>query len=188
MPGYDWKQAAIYQFTEENWTLLESLRGAPHDASIVSKARELAAKYKGQEIFSVTALKPYYEAAVTLCTFIAANAGMDFGKTRPDYYHFKGAPVRLLALCALLLFISNWDMNGAIAKFAKILAAPPPSDTSLGNVIGLNPFHDYAAWRIVIIAGDVSARSSNGFDYPGQLAVIQARLREQHRQWKVDNP
>jgi len=63
----------------------------------------------------------------------------------------KGPPVALLALCALVLFISNWDMNAAIAALSRLLLAPVPSDLTLGNVIGLNPFHEYAAWRILFL-------------------------------------
>jgi hypothetical protein len=185
MPGFLWEQAAIYQFTEENLALFEMVRGAPHDTEHRRKARELAAKYNAQEMFNVTTLKPYYEAALALSAFIAINSALKFGKTRPDNYRFKGAPAPLLALCALVLFVSNWDMNTAIAKFAKILAAPDPADILLGNVIGLNPFHDYASWHLVIVAGEVAAHSPNGFDYPVLLAATEARLHEQYRVWKI---
>jgi hypothetical protein len=66
----------------------------------------------------------------------------------------------------------------------SLLAAPAPADLTLGNVIGLNPFHDYDSWRFIIDAQVIAAKSPNGFDYPGQLKKIEARLREQHRLWK----
>jgi hypothetical protein len=185
LPGFDWKQAALYQFTEENQAVLEMARTASHDPHHQRKAHELSAKYNNQEMFNVTTLKPYYENALALSAFIAANSAMKFGKAQPKEYRFKGAPTALLALSALVLFVSNWDMNTAIAKFAKIFAAPVPADASLGNVIGLNPFHDYASWQLVIIAGEVGAQSPNGFDYSGQLALTESRLREQHRRWNV---
>jgi hypothetical protein len=94
----------------------------------------------------------------------------------------------LLALCALVLFVSDWNMNAATTAFAKLLAAPPPSDLVLGNVIGLNPFHDYGAWRLVIASSEVAARSPNGLDYGARLAAIEAELREQHRLWKSEQP
>ena len=58
----------------------------------------------------------------------------------------------------------------------------------LGNVIGLNPFHDYSAWRLVIASSEVAARSPNGLDYGARLAAIEAELREQHRLWKSEQP
>ena len=135
-------------------------------------------------MFDVTKLQPYYEAAISLCTFVAANGGIDFGKRQPEIYRWKGAPAPLLALCALVLFVSDWDMNAAITAFAKLLSAPAPSNLTLGNVIGLNPFHEYAAWRLVIASAEVAAKSPNGLDYGARLAAIEVALREQHRRWK----
>ena len=166
--------------------LFELVKGGllPFEDATWRQASELAQKNHGREVFDVTKLQPYYEAAISLCTFVAANGGVDFGKRQPEIYRWKGAPPALLALCALVLFVSDWDMNAAIAAFAKLLCAPEPSDVALGNVIGLNPFHEYGAWRLVIASGEVAAKSPNGLDYNAQLAAIEAALREQHRQWK----
>lgn len=185
MPAFDWTTAAKHQFTEENLPLFEFLRGSPHDETEWKRANALPEKYLGQEVFNVTTLQPYYEASLTLCAFVARNGGISFGKTRPDYYRLKGDPIPLLALCALVLFTSAWDINVAIQKFAKLLTAPAPADISLGNVIGLNPFHEYAAWRLVVVAAELAANSPNGFDYSAQLIAIEARLREQYRVWKI---
>ena len=68
------------------------------------------------------------------------------------------------------------------------LAAPEPSDLALGNVIRLNPFHEYGAWRLVIASAEVAATSPNGLDYSARLTAIEAALREQHRQWKEHQP
>ncbi|CDX18249.1 conserved hypothetical protein [Mesorhizobium plurifarium] len=136
-----------------------------------------------------TKLRPYYEAAISLCTFVAANGGIDFGKRQPKIYRWKGAPTALLALCTLVLFVSDWDMNAAIAAFAKLLSAPEPSDVALGNVIGLNPFHEHGAWRLVTASGEIAAKSPNGgLDCNARLAAIDSPLREQHRQWKEHQP
>jgi len=55
----------------------------------------------------------------------------------------------VLALSAQLLFVSSWDLNKATATFAAIAAAAGKSDQTLGNVIGLNPFHDYKVWELL---------------------------------------
>lgn len=186
MPAFDWKAAAKKQFTEEHFHLFELVKGRslPFEDATWRQASELAQKNHGREVFDVTKLQPYYEAAISLCTFVTANGGIDFGKRQPEIYRWKGAPTALLALCALMLFVSDWDMNAAIAAFAKLLSAPEPSDLALGNVIGLNPFHEYGAWRLIIASAEVATKSPNGLDYSARLAAIEAALREQHRQWK----
>lgn len=190
MPAFDWKAAAKKQFTEEHIDLFELVKGRllPFEEATWKQATELARKNHGREVFDVTKLQPYYEAALSLCTFVAANSGIDFGKRQPEYYRWKGAPPALLALCALVLFVSDWDMNAAITAFAKLLTAPEPSDFALGNVIGLNPFHEYDAWRLVIASAEVAAKSPSGMDYSRRLAAIETELREQHRRWKTEQP
>lgn len=184
MPAFDWAAAAKYQFTEENLALIELAKTFVHEDAEWKRAGLLATKHFGQEVFNVAVLQRYYEDTISLCAFIAKNSGIVFGKTQPDYYRFYGAPIPLLALCALMLFASEWDMNTAIGKFAKLLAAAEPRDLSLGNVIGLNPFHDYTAWRLVILASEVAERTLKGFDYHAQLTAIESGLRRQHAVWK----
>jgi hypothetical protein len=186
MPAFDWKAAAKKQFTEEHLHLFELVKGGliPFEDATWRRATELAQKNIGREVFDVTKLQPYYEAAISLCTFVAANGGIDFGKRQPEIYRWKGAPTALLALCALVLFVSDWDMNAAIVAFARLLSAPEPRDVALGNVIGLNPFHEYGAWRLVTASAEVAAKSPNGLDYAARLTSIEAALREQHRRWK----
>ncbi|MCC8962251.1 hypothetical protein H8A95_07940 [Bradyrhizobium sp. Pear76] len=184
MPAFNWKNAARYQFTEDHQHLFHLIKGIPIDDGICRQAEELLRKHYQSKVFDPTVLQRYYDAAVSLAGFVATNGGIDFGKVRPDYYRLKGPPVALLALCALVLFVSNWEMNTAIAAFSRLLLAPAPRDLTLGNVIGLNPFHDYAAWRILILSAQVAAKSPNGLDYDRQLAATEAALREQHRRWK----
>ena len=62
----------------------------------------------------------------------------------------------LLAFAALLLFISDWEVNAAAGKFARIVSASVPLDESLGNVMGLNPFHDFEAWAMLKILRELS--------------------------------
>ncbi|WP_322883400.1 hypothetical protein U8C37_25560 (plasmid) [Sinorhizobium medicae] len=185
MPAFDWTAAAKFQFTEENLELIEFAQKVRHQDSDWKRGELLAAKHFRQEVFNVVALQRYYEDTLALCAFVAKNSGLTFGKTDPDHYRFSGAPIPFLALCALVLFTSGWEMNVAIGKFAALLSAKEPSDLTLGNVIGLNPFHDYAAWRLVLHAAEVAAKSAKRIDYPAQLASIEADLRRQHADWKA---
>lgn len=186
MPAFDWVSAAKSQFTEENLELIElAKRGGYYQGPEWRRAGSLAAKHFGQEVFNVAALQRYYEDTLSLSIFVAKNSGIKFGKPNPDYYRLRGAPIPLLALCALMLFTSEWDMNVAIGRFASLLTAPEPNDKSLGNVIGLNPFHDYPAWRLVVLTAEITAKSLKGFDYQAQLNAIDLDLRRQHAAWKT---
>ncbi|KRP47810.1 hypothetical protein TU75_18520 [Pseudomonas poae] len=51
-----------------------------------------------------------------------------------------------MAFTALLLFLSNWDLSQAASLLARIAGFRGQINPSLGNVMGLNPFHDYEAW------------------------------------------
>ena len=62
----------------------------------------------------------------------------------------------LLAFAALLLFISEWELNTAVGKLARIVSASVPLDETLGNVMGLNPFHDFEAWAMLKILRELS--------------------------------
>ena len=183
MPNFNWREAAISQFTEDNFELLEwlfSKRRASSFPSAFGRAKVLSGKHYRQEVFDASVLKPFYHQALSLAFFVAKNS--DFPKKHhPDNYRASGAPVPLLALCALLLFVSNWNIDDAVGLFAKLISAPSADDETLGNVIGLNPFHDYAAWETLAIASELAERSSSGVDYDAQLDAIELQLREEHR-------
>jgi hypothetical protein len=189
LPDFNWQTAAKSQFTEENLPLFDLARSVPfmsdHDKR---RACALVIKDRGQDVWDVRVLQPYYDAAIELATFIASNVSLEFGKVPAANFRFRGAPAPLLALCALMLSISNWDMNAAIGRFGHLIAPPAPADLSLGNVIGLNPFHDYTGWRIVILAADIAGQSPKGIDYATQLRDIESRMREQHRLWRHTSP
>jgi hypothetical protein len=189
LPDFNWQTAAKYQFTQENLPLFDLARAVPFISDRDKrKAHALVTKYQGREVWDVRVLQPYYDAAIELATFIASNVSLQFGKMPAANYRFSGAPAPLLALCALMLSISNWDMNAAIGRFGQLVAPPAPTDLSLGNVIGLNPFHDYTSWRIVILAADIAGQSPQGIDYSTQLRDIESRMREQHRLWRHTSP
>lgn len=182
LPGFDWKQAVQHEFTEQFWGLFERLRFR-YVPGAKARAKDLVERFAGQEVFDPVALKASYELTLQLAAFVARNSGLEFGRLKPDEYRWKGAPPALLALCALLLSVSDWELNAAIDKFARILAAPKPTDLLLGNVLGLNPFHDYAAWQFVVLAQEVAQQPTGVRLYGDELIRIEAELREAHRVW-----
>lgn len=50
-------------------------------------------------------------------------------------------------------------MGDAVGLFAKLIAAPSASDETVGNIIGLNPFHDYQAWETLTVTSELAAKS-----------------------------
>lgn len=187
LPDFDWQQAAKNQFTVDNIDLLEWLLNRNKRSSFLrayKRAKVLLGKYYGQEAFDTSVLRQFYEKTVDLANFVAQNSRFP-DKKRRTYFRSEGAPVFLMALCALLLFISDWHMDDAVGLFAKLLKAPNPSDETLGNVMGLNPFHDYAAWETLAIVSELAARSPSGFDYKAQLEEAELRIREEHKLWKT---
>lgn len=182
LPIFDWKQAARKAFTEQFWPLFDHMSGR-RIGDTKARTKALVERYSGQEVFDPAALKPSYELTLQLATFIGRNSGLDFSRSKPDEYRWKGAPPALLSLCALILCISDWQLNAAIGKFAQILVAPDPSDPLLGNVVGLNPFHDYPAWQMVVLAQEIAQQPTGVRLYDAELARIEAELREAYRVW-----
>lgn len=182
LPGFDWKQATRHAFTEQFWPLFDLLSDR-RAGDTKARARDLIVRYAGQEVFDPAALRPSYELTLQLATFIGRNSGLDFRRSKPDEYRWKGAPPALLALCALILFVSDWQLNAAIGNFAQIMAAPDPNDPLLGNVVGLNPFHDYAAWQVVVLAQEIAEQPTGVRHYGTELARIEAELRQAYHVW-----
>tara|TARA_R110002012_G_scaffold17375_9_gene65799 strand:+ start:4455 stop:4622 length:168 start_codon:yes stop_codon:yes gene_type:complete len=50
-------------------------------------------------------------------------------------------------------------MGDAVGLCAKLIAAPSASDETVGNIRGLNPFHDYQAWETLTVASELAAKS-----------------------------
>ncbi|EJT85896.1 hypothetical protein [Pseudomonas asiatica] len=69
-----------------------------------------------------------------------------------------------MAFTALLLFLSSWDLNQAASLFAQIASYREAVDQNLGNVMGLNPFHDYDAWAALKALQEIPVQEFNGYD------------------------
>jgi hypothetical protein len=186
LPDYEWREAAKRVFADENKDILAAIRDLQQTA--LRRGKALATQHFGLSEFEPNVLEPYYASALNLATFLSVNGGIPWGKIKPIAFRWQGAPGPLLALSALLLFISNWNEAEAIRKFIAISASPAPSDLTLGNVIGLNPFHDFPAWKAVCLASSIPADRSGGFNYYTELAAIELRLRETHRKWAHTHP
>jgi len=81
--------------------------------------------------------------------------------------------------------MNDWDTGQASAAFAGLTALPSAADGSEGNVMGLNPFHDYEAWQILHEARQVATRRTDARPVAEQVDAIRAELHAAHLKWQA---
>jgi hypothetical protein len=190
LPFFDWRNAAINEFVKENRVLIKMAYtrwwGYGHK-KLEEKTLSFVEKMQGKSVFDVTQLESEYQETIQLARFIVRNLSLINNKTS-NLLNNIGRGIStgaVVAFAALLLYISDWKIDAAISKLVEIDHAPDPTDKNLGNVIGLDPFHDFVVWATIMKAKEVALHSPNGFDYESQVNAIEQRLREEHRQWQI---
>ncbi len=175
MPGFDWSTESARVLGERYKTTLNILcekRLWLHQ--VVDRIEALAKRYHGETVFDPTILQPKYEQSLALARFISENYGPIKKANRSKY---GDVATCVLALAALLLFVNNWNLGQAIATFARISASVGQADRSLGNVMGLNPFHDYEAWSKLRQIQDLGITLPASTDLRAERQQIEADLR-----------
>ncbi|MBE3063295.1 MAG: hypothetical protein IMZ72_12725 [Cutibacterium acnes] len=187
LPDFNWRLAARGTLTARHRNIIDAftaLRGWGY-VQLMQRATALMARNAGNELFDAVPLEPYYKATVTLAHFAAGNWTVLASNARtklPLGADPKAAP--LMAVCALLLWVSNWDVAAAARKLTTLILAPEANDLTLGNFIGLNPFHDFGALRIVRLVEDVTAGLESAFNYQADLAATIEALKAQHAMYR----
>lgn len=139
VPGFDWKNIARLHVIEKYRSISEAVRKMPlHFYG--DKIEAMAKQRVGQTLFDPTALRDEYALARELAWFISYNYAPVRERTK---FRHDGLVSAILAFAALLLFVSEWHIDDAIERFAVSANAAAVADKNLGNVIGLNPFHEY---------------------------------------------
>lgn len=143
--GFDWKLEAHRQLYLLNRDLSERIQGLKlwqlHDhAEKVSSIIKINQK---TEVFDPTVLKKEYQLTIELTRYINHYLKLPHNHHFPELRHSP-----LVAFNAVLLYVNDWNMTNALEDFAKISLHKDP-DLTLGNVMGLNPFHEYQAWRLL---------------------------------------
>lgn len=152
----------------------------------IQRALKLIELQGNTTVLAPTALREKYEAVVQLSEFAALYVYHVAGTKPPTHSRLNGlksAGRALLALCALLLFMNDWDAGQASAVFAGLTALPSAQDGTEGNVMGLNPFHDYEAWQILYEARQVAARRTDARPVAEQVDAIRAEMQAIHLEW-----
>ncbi|HHR7811917.1 TPA: hypothetical protein ACS9TY_004906 [Salmonella enterica subsp. enterica serovar Typhi] len=114
------------------------------------------------------------------------------GFVMSNYIEFKTKTVRdraygeakFLAFAALLLFVSDWDLNIAIGKFSKIARVKEVDDMLAGNFIGLNPYFRYDVAKAVKKLQDnwpIEYQELEHWD-------VEKSMRESYEKWRSTEP
>lgn len=188
LPGFDWIGSAKSEWCRRNVALFE---GRPKGVWFRSdetnlRARRLVELGNRGTVLDPTALRKKYQAVTQLADFAALYVHRLAGARPPAHAQFqslKSAGRALLALCALLLFVNDWELGPASAVFADLTALPSAADGVEGNVMGLNPFHDYEAWQILQEAGRVASLRTDVRPISMQVETIRAELKAIHMGW-----
>jgi hypothetical protein len=178
LPQFDWRAEAARRVMERypqhgaNMKTIQDQRIAMFgDAG--KRVELLAQRFQGRFVFDPTVLADEYRKTLSLANFIGHNyAPLKATKG-------SSGTTSVLAFSALLLFIRGWDVSLAISDFARIVAAVGSANQDLGNVMGLNPFHDYEAWKILKHMQDLNIAVPENIDIKAERVAMEATLRKQ---------
>ncbi len=133
----------------------------------------LARRSQGRPVFDPSSLEEEYRKTCQLAKFIATNhEPLRFSTSN------KGITVSsVLALSALLLFVRDWNQDLARADFSKIADTAGSSNQDLGNVMGLNPFHEFRAWQALKAVQEFDIHVPEYIDLKAERAAIEQELR-----------
>lgn len=115
--------------------------------TVANQAHRLVLKDNGIRIYDRRELNEKYVSAMQLATSITkAYVPLSRKFTTPLAITKNN---QLLAVSALLLFVSKWNKDIALEKFSTLSNAGTSSMPDAGNVIGMNPFIHFDAWKII---------------------------------------
>lgn len=176
MPDFDWSAEAAKRVLVGHPRHQETMEAIRRQrihcfGEVGERITALAQRFHGRTVFDPTVLANEYRLTCSLAEFISHN-----------YAPLKGAKgasgtVSVLAFSALLLHIRGWNISIAISDFAKIAAVAEHSKQDLGNVMGLNPFHDYLAWTGLKKMQDLNIEAPENTDIKSECLAMRATLR-----------
>lgn len=178
LPQFDWRAEAARRVMErypQHGVNMKSLQDR-HIAMFGDAGKRvelLAQRFQGRAVFDPTVLANEYGRTLSLANFIGHNHAPLRGPRG------SSGSASVLAFSALLLFIRGWDVNLAISDFVRIVAAIGSASQDLGNVMGLNPFHDYESWNLLKQLQDLNIRVPEITDIKAERVAMEVALRRQ---------
>lgn len=135
--GFSWREAILREAVRIHQPTLKALHDLELWPARIYELEKFINSPRPKIIIDPALLENEYKKTLQLTNFIISNLA-----------EFKSDSVRqrahneekLLAFSALILFVSDWEIDGAIEKIAKISNIENVNDMLAGNFIGLNPY------------------------------------------------
>ncbi|MDX4957826.1 hypothetical protein [Delftia acidovorans] len=139
---------------------------------VIEQLASICRRYQGRSAFDPSSLEAEYKKTCELSEFVANNySPLKDSKIKGNFVSSA------LAFSALLLFVRDWEVELALKDFSIIAARAGSSDTDLGNVMGLNPFHNYAAWKALKQVQEFKIIVPDYTDLKAERKTIDAEIR-----------
>ena len=146
VPGFSWSRAIDKEVLRVHIKTLQQLRKISVSHRDISAILEHIDNNRGRAILDPSLLEDEINKTYKLTGFVMSNYIEFKTKTVSDRAYGEA---KFLAFAALLLFVSDWDLNIAIGKFSKIARVKEVDDMLAGNFIGLNPYFRYDVAKAV---------------------------------------
>lgn len=177
LPGFYAKHAALRDLAFQYRDLMEKFPSRlPFDAETRDRAKRIVSAKQGQMLICMEPLRPQFEATSLTAQLMAEYGDLPLTKRKTLKGTWGDTPEALLAFSATLLFVSHWDVNVALSRFTKIIAAPVSEDQTLGNVMGLNPFHDFAAIEVIRFISRLPQETERPYNLQEELAAVHTKI------------
>lgn len=193
MSGFSWGIAARMQANYDNIPLVEWVKSKNIilTRSLSDECLKILRKNRDRDVFNPISLQPYYEKTYRLCLFLRSNKAIhEHVLGAGVHYDMPGPTTKIsdnfLAFCALILFCAGWDMSKALIILSNIVSSASARHKNLGNVVGLNPFHQYGAWKVLNTAQELSRRTVEhfGVTHAEVYEKTLERIKREHREWE----
>lgn len=175
-PGFETRNAARRDLAYHYRDFLEGMPRVFFDAAVRERTKRVLTANQGQTLINMEHLRAKYVMTARFAAVVASYGDLPLTKRKSFGGIYSDTPEALLAFAAMLLFVSDWDEGAALLRFARILAAPTPDDLTLGNVIGLNPFHDFDALEMARFIATLTPPSERVYDFEAELAGAIAKV------------
>ncbi|GLO55135.1 hypothetical protein PPUJ20066_11710 [Pseudomonas putida] len=184
LPVFDAKHAARVILTNQHRALLDLLfENRIHVFQDVERITKSVEQSQAQSVFDPSILQTEFRKTLQLARFIGTSyLPISTHVKSHSWVHTPKGGRFMLAFTSLLLFVSDWDMKRAWEAFVRIAKDDSVVDETLGNAIGLNPFHDFEVWPIIKflqeLPSDLLPTEKEMLEQPTTLDGLVASLRQ----------
>lgn len=137
VPGFSWEKAISREIVRLHQPTLKHLEELNLHRKHITELQNFVSKSHHATLLDPELLKEEYAKTLQLNSFIINNYLEFQNKSVKDR---ANGEEKLLAFSALLLFVADWDIDEAIAKFSTIANVQHVEDWLAGNFMGLNPY------------------------------------------------